>query len=52
MTTGAANMDWQIRWTIEQHKHIAAEKEQRARNQAMLEDARKDRDAPRLRDNR
>jgi hypothetical protein len=45
-------MDLQIRWTFEQHKHIAAEKEQYSRNQAMLEEARKDQNSQRVRHTR
>lgn len=38
-----------IRWDMNQHKRVAAEKEAQARNAALAEEARKEREASRLR---
>jgi hypothetical protein len=42
-------MEWQIPWNMDQHKRVAAEKEQQARREALAAEARKERDAQRQR---
>lgn len=38
-----------VRWDMNQHKRVAAEKEQQARHAALAEEARKERETTRLR---
>ena len=45
-------MDWQIRWNFDNHRHVAAEKEQHARRETLVDEARKERDSLRQRRNR